>query len=137
MSATHTAVHRPAHALRRIAWLASALFWSTFAVLELVNHGWLSGVLALAFFIGPDLAMLVGARDARHTAHGQLPPRAVPSYNALHRAAVPLALLVLYAAQPWFSWAPLLASLCGWLAHISYDRVFGYGLRTREGFQRD
>ncbi|MEK8142836.1 DUF4260 family protein [Streptomyces sp. M10(2022)] len=41
-----------------------------------------------------------------------------------------------YTFMP-LAWAPILAALCGWLAHISYDRAFGYGLRTKEGFQRD
>ncbi|MER5433335.1 DUF4260 family protein [Streptomyces sp. NPDC002588] len=121
---------------RRTAWLAAALFWSAFAVLEAVNHGWLAGTAALAFLVLPDLAFLVALDDAPHMAKGQLPPRAVPYYNALHRAAVPLALLALYAFAP-FTWAPLFAALCGWLAHISYDRALGYGPRTKEGFQRE
>ncbi|WP_369215015.1 DUF4260 family protein [Streptomyces flavofungini] len=121
--------------IRRTAWLVLALFWSVLGVLEGVHHGWLAGLFALAFFVAPDLTFLLGLRDAPHMAHGQLPPRAVPYYNAAHRALVPLALLGLYAAVPG-KWAPLLAALCGWLAHISYDRAFGYGLRTKEGFQR-
>ncbi|MFG2497355.1 DUF4260 family protein [Streptomyces sp. NPDC048441] len=120
---------------RRVAWLANALFWSVFAVLEAVNHGWLAGVLAFAFFIAPDLTFLVGVSDAPRMAKGQLPPRAVPFYNTAHRALVPLALVALYPFTP-VVWAPAFAALCGWLAHISYDRAFGYGLRTKEGFQR-
>ncbi|WP_447037101.1 DUF4260 family protein [Streptomyces sp. DSM 118878] len=130
------AVKRPlAVVARRTAWLAGALFWSAFAVLEGVNHGWLAGLLAGVFFIAPDLTFLVAARDAPRMARGQLPPRAVPYYNAAHRASVPLALVALYTAAP-VVWAPAFAALCGWLAHISYDRAFGYGLRTKEGFQR-
>ncbi|MEU2419600.1 DUF4260 family protein [Streptomyces sp. NPDC007851] len=121
---------------RRTAWLAGALFWTAFAVLEGVNHGWLAGALALLFLLLPDLTFLVALDEAPRTAKGQLPPRAVPYYNALHRAAVPLALLAVYATGP-VSWPPAFAALCGWLAHISYDRAFGYGLRTKEGFQRD
>ncbi|MFD9908293.1 DUF4260 family protein [Streptomyces sp. NPDC059063] len=120
---------------RRAAWLAAALFWSTFAVLEAVNHGWLAGTFAFAGLIAPDLTFLVAAREAPRMAKGQLPPRAVPYYNTAHRALVPLALMALYTVVP-FTWAPVLAALCGWLAHISYDRAFGYGLRTKEGFQR-
>ncbi|GGU77718.1 membrane protein [Streptomyces filipinensis] len=122
--------------LRRTAWLALALFWSAFAVLEGVNHGWLAGTLALALLVLPDLTFLVALDDAPPMAKGQLPPRAVPYYNAMHRALVPLALLVAYSVLP-VSWPPAFAALCGWLAHISYDRAFGYGLRTKEGFQRD
>ncbi|MEU5592410.1 DUF4260 family protein [Streptomyces sp. NPDC020298] len=121
--------------LRRTAWLANAVFWSAFAVLEAVNHGWLAAVLALLFLVLPDLAFLVALDEAPRMAKGQLPPRAVPYYNAMHRALVPFTLLVLYAVGP-VAWAPAFAALCGWLAHISYDRAFGYGLRTKEGFQR-
>jgi hypothetical protein len=120
---------------RRAAWLANALFWSAFAVLEAVNHGWLAGSLALAFFVLPDLTFLVALDEAPRMAKGQLAPRAVPYYNAMHRALVPLALIVAYTVGP-VAWAPAFAALCGWLAHISYDRAFGYGLRTKEGFQR-
>ncbi|MEU8968766.1 DUF4260 family protein [Streptomyces monashensis] len=125
----------PLTVLRRTAWLALALFWSAFAVLEGINHGWLAGALALTLLVLPDLAFLVALGDAPRMAKGQLPPRAVPYYNALHRAAVPLALIVAYTLLP-VSWPPAFAALCGWLAHISYDRAFGYGLRTKEGFQR-
>ncbi|MFF5145276.1 DUF4260 family protein [Streptomyces sp. NPDC013157] len=121
---------------RRTAWLAAALFWTAFAVLEGVNHGWLAGALALLFLLLPDLTFLVALDEAPRMAKGQLAPRAVPYYNAMHRAPVPLALLVAYALGP-FAWPPAFAALCGWLAHISYDRAFGYGLRTKEGFQRD
>ncbi|MFI2435790.1 DUF4260 family protein [Streptomyces sp. NPDC018693] len=121
---------------RRAAWLACALFWSAFAVLEAVNHGWLAGTLAVAFFIAPDLTFLVAVSDAPRMAKGQLPPRAVPYYNTAHRAAIPLTLIVLYTFVSPLAWAPAFAALCAWLAHISYDRAFGYGLRTKEGFQR-
>ncbi|MFF3708694.1 DUF4260 family protein [Streptomyces phaeochromogenes] len=123
-------------AVRRTAWLLNAHFWSAFAVLEAVNHGWPAGLLAVAFFITPDLTFLVGIGEARGMAKGRLQPRAVPYYNTAHRALVPLALMTLYAFGP-VTWAPAFAALCGWLAHISYDRAFGYGLRTKEGFQRD
>ncbi|MEU0208848.1 DUF4260 family protein [Streptomyces canus] len=121
--------------VRRTAWLAGALFWSAFSVLEAVNHGWLAGTLALTFFVLPDLTFLVALDEAPRMAKGQLPPRAVPYYNAMHRALVPLALMALYTVGP-VAWPPAFAALCGWLAHISYDRAFGYGLRTKEGFQR-
>jgi hypothetical protein len=121
--------------LRRAAWLGNALFWSAFAVLEGVNHGWLAATFAIAFFIAPDLTFLFGVRDAHTTQRGQLPPRAVPYYNAAHRALVPFTLMVAYTFTP-IVWAPIFAALCGWMAHISFDRAFGYGLRTKEGFQR-
>ena len=135
-TSTTTTPARPLAFARRTAWLANALFWSVFAVLEAVNHGWAAGTLALVFLVLPDLTFLVALDEAPRMAKGQLAPRAVPYYNAMHRALVPLALLVLYTVGP-FTWAPAFAALCGWLAHISYDRAFGYGLRTKEGFQRD
>ncbi|MFI6872427.1 DUF4260 family protein [Streptomyces sp. NPDC050400] len=132
---TRTATTKPLTVVRRTAWLLNALFWSAFAVLEAVNHGWLAGLLSVVFFIAPDLTFLVGAGEAKGLRKGQLQPRAVPFYNTAHRALIPLALIVAYLWQP-IDWAPLFAGFCGWLAHISYDRAFGYGLRTKEGFQR-
>ncbi|MEU5577625.1 DUF4260 family protein [Streptomyces huasconensis] len=123
--------------IRRVAWLANAVFWSVVAAREAVDHGWPAGTLALVFLIAPDLTFLVGLRDAPHMARGQLPPRAVPFYNAAHRALVPATLIAVLLTVGQAVWAPVLAALCGWLAHISYDRAFGFGLRTKEGFQRD
>lgn len=120
---------------RRSAWFVHALFWTAFAVLEGVNHGWVATLFAVAFFLAPDFTFLAGIGETRKMAPGQLPPRAVPFYNTAHRALVPLALVVAYTFLP-IQWAPLFAGFCGWLAHISYDRAFGYGLRTKEGFQR-
>ncbi|MFI1361871.1 DUF4260 family protein [Streptomyces griseochromogenes] len=134
-TATVTPTRSALPVVRRAAWLASALFWSAFAVLEGVNHGWLAGGAALLFLVLPDLTFLVALDEAPRMAKGQLAPRAVPYYNAMHRALIPLALLLLCAAAP-VTWAPAFAALCGWLAHISYDRAFGYGLRTKEGHQR-
>ncbi|WP_021596021.1 MULTISPECIES: DUF4260 family protein [Actinomadura] len=129
--ATSTAVRTA----RRVAWSAGALFWTAFAVLEGVNHGWLAAAFALAFFIAPDLTFLAGLRDAHTTERGQLPARAVPYYNAAHRALVPFALMIAYAVGPIF-WPPIFAGLCGWMAHIALDRALGYGLRGKDGFQR-
>jgi Domain of unknown function (DUF4260) len=58
---------------------------------------------------------------------GQLHPRAVPLYNALHRFPGP----ILLAFVPGF----LLAAVA-WGLHIAIDRTVGYGLRSRDGFQR-
>lgn len=139
MSATTTTAPRKAGRpalTRRAAWSVGALFWTALAIMEGVNHGWTAGLFALAFAIAPDLTMLVGVGAARDNAPGQLQARAVPYYNTAHRALIPLVLLVAYTFAP-LTWAPIPAALCGWLAHISYDRAFGYGLRTKEGIQRD
>ncbi|WP_031516732.1 DUF4260 family protein [Streptomyces sp. NRRL F-5123] len=135
-AATATAATaRAGHRIRRAAWLTNAVFWTAFAVLEGVNHGALAAAFAVAFLFAPDLTFLVGIRDTARVQRGQLQPRAVPYYNAAHRALVPLALMVAFPFSP-ITWAPIFAALCGWMGHISYDRALGYGLRTKEGFQR-
>ncbi|MFE7464760.1 DUF4260 family protein [Streptomyces sp. NPDC057499] len=133
---TRPAAHKGGRYAVRLAWAAGAVFWGAFAVLEAVNHGVLAGLFAVVFLIAPDLTFLVAVRDAHTTRPGQLPARAVPYYNAAHRALVPVTLMVVYTVAS-LSWAPLFAGLCGWTAHISLDRALGYGLRTKEGLQRD
>jgi hypothetical protein len=80
----------------------------------------------------PDVALLlaIGSRGSP----GQLPRRAVPAYNLLHAPALPLVLLA-FAAVGLLGSAWLVAGIT-WLAHISFDRGFGYGPRTPEGWQR-
>lgn len=119
----------------RIAWLICALFWTAFAVLEAINHGWPALAAVVAFFVLPDLTFLIGLSHAPDMAKGQLPPPAVPYYNAVHRVWVPFALLLLYTVVPG-QWPPVFAALCGWLAHLAWDRTFGFALRDGEGFQR-
>jgi hypothetical protein len=100
-------------------------------VLELVRHstGWWQ---LAAFGIGPDLALVLGIGAG--LARGQLHPRAVPLYNALHRFWGPLALgvVTLAAGLP----RGYVVGALAWALHIAVDRTVGYGLRTREGFQR-
>jgi hypothetical protein len=83
-----------------------------------------------AFLVGPDVALLLGAAPGLQK--GQVHPRAVPIYNALHVFAGPVLLGV---AGVWLGpvW---LAGALAWGAHISIDRAVGYGLRDRDGFQR-
>jgi Domain of unknown function (DUF4260) len=85
-----------------------------------------------AFGAMPDVALLLGI--APGLARGQLHPRAVPLYNALHRPAGPLALavVVVAASLP----AGYLVGAIAWGVHIAVDRLAGYGLRTPDGFQR-
>lgn len=122
------------HALvspRRLAYAALAALLLAAAVFEAAKHGlWLPAVLGL---IGPDVALAFGA--GANLARGQLHPRAVPLYNALHAFWAPVALLALASADiiglGWF------VAGVAWSAHIALDRAVGYGLRTPEGFQRD
>jgi hypothetical protein len=82
------------------------------------------------FAVAPDLALFAGI--GRGLAPGQLHPRAVPLYNALHRLVGPAALAVasIWLGEVW------LAAAMAWAAHVALDRAVGYGLRTPEGFQR-
>ncbi len=77
-----------------------------------------------------NLALFAGI--GRGLAPGQLHPRAVPLYNALHRLVGPAALAV---ASIWLGEAWRVAAMA-WAAHVALDRAVGYWLRTREGFQR-
>jgi hypothetical protein len=114
----------------RVAYgLLFALLLGAVAV-EVANHGHLGA--ALAGGLGPDLALLLGAGAG--LAKGQLHPRAVPVYNAVHRFWLPVALVV--AASAGLLGVGWLIAGLAWCAHVSMDRMAGYGLRTREGFQR-
>ena len=139
MSSIHltAATPRPAWlaAARRTGWLGLGLAALAFGGLEVANHGPWALVLLVAAVIAPDVTFLAGLGQAREMERGQLPPVAVPWYNAAHRAWVPVLLLVAYAVSP-LSWAPLFAAGLCWLAHIAIDRAAGYGLRSAAGFQR-
>jgi hypothetical protein len=101
------------------------------AVYEAAVHG--TGYWQLAAFsFGPDLALVIGAGAGLE--RGQLHPRAVPLYNLLHCFWLPIALLAL-ASVGVVPFAYLVGALA-WCFHISLDRAVGYGLRTRDGFQR-
>jgi len=86
--------------------------------------------LVVVFLLGPDIALFLGVGSGLEK--GQLHPRAVPLYNALHRYWPPatLALASIVLPEGW------LAAALAWALHISLDRAIGYGLRTPEGFQR-
>jgi hypothetical protein len=120
---------------RRAGWLGLGLAALAFGGLEAANHGPWALALLITFVIAPDLTFLVGLGRAGQMERGQLPPAAVPWYNAAHRVWVPTLLLVAYAVSP-LSWAPLFAAGLGWLAHIAIDRAAGFGLRSAAGFQR-
>jgi hypothetical protein len=90
-----------------------------------------SGWIALAAAIAPDVALLLGM-GRPGLAKGQLHPRAVPLYNALHSFAGPIAPA---AASVWLGPIWLVVALA-WAAHIAVDRAVGYGMRTPEGFQQ-
>jgi Domain of unknown function (DUF4260) len=100
-------------------------------VLELSRRGtgyWQIPVFAIA----PDIALFFGAGTG--LAKGQLHPRAVGLYNALHRFWGPLALGTLAIAS--LIPGEYLIGALTWGFHIALDRTLGYGLRSRDGFQR-
>ncbi|ADB50026.1 DUF4260 family protein [Conexibacter woesei] len=124
------AAERPRFGAARAVYAGLAVLLLAFALFEIVKHGaWLPG---LAGLLGPDLALLAGAGAG--LARGQLHPRAVPLYNALHRWWPALALTLIALPDP----VPLSLFIAGvaWCAHIAVDRACGYGLRDHEGFQR-
>jgi hypothetical protein len=119
--------------LRRLAYGvgAVALLVASIAVFVNVDAGWW---VFPVFAIGPDLAFLVGIGQTGTLEHGQMPSRAVPFYNALHRVYGPIALglLATIGLLP----PALLVGALVWGVHIFLDRAIGYGLRTPDGFQR-
>jgi hypothetical protein len=118
-------------ALARREYALLALLLLTAIAFEVVKHG--TGYWQVAAFgLGPDLALFYGA--AANLEKGRLHPRAVPLYNLVHRFWLPLALATVTALAliPRGYFIGALA----WAFHISLDRALGFGLRTREGFQR-
>src|SRR6266704_735267 len=86
----------------------------------------------IVFAIAPDVTLLFGFHQGLQ--RGQLDPRAVPAYNAVHRFWAPAVLVVVafvLNSTPW------VAAGLAWCAHISFDRSLGFGLRTAQGFQRE
>jgi Domain of unknown function (DUF4260) len=112
----------------------AALTTALLATIVAAVVAWGTGYWQLAaFLIGPDLALSFGV--GRGLAKGQLHPRAVPLYNALHRLWGPAA-LVAFTALAGLSRGYLVGA-AAWALHIALDRTVGYGLRTRDGFQRN
>jgi len=119
--------------LRRVAYGVGAvvLLGLAIAVFASVEAGWW---VFPVFAIGPDLAFLAGIGQTGSLERGQMPARAVPFYNAFHRIWGPL-VVGLLAAAGGLPPAMLVGALV-WGFHVFFDRALGYGLRTRDGFQR-
>jgi uncharacterized protein DUF4260 len=116
---------------RRVAYAGLCALIVAVIVVELARRGGGYGQLA-AFGLAPDLALVFGAGAG--LAKGQLHPRAVTAYNLLHRFWGPAALATLTIAGvlP----AAFVIGALAWTLHVALDRTVGYGLRTRDGFQR-
>ena len=120
--------HRP-QAGRRAAFGVLTVLLLAAAVAGAAIHG--SGWwLLAAFAIGPDIALLVGIGS--NLEQGQLHPRAVRLYNAAHSYWGPALLAAGAVVLP----SGYLIGALAWAFHISLDRAVGYGMRTRDGFQR-
>jgi Domain of unknown function (DUF4260) len=120
----HRVARRSAYGALAGVLLAAALY-----VLIDRDTGWWQ---FFAFGAMPDIALFVGIGSG--LAKGQLHPRAVPLYNALHRFAGPIAFGAVAVA---FMPAGYVVGALAWGLHIAIDKVAGYGLRTPDGFQRD
>lgn len=116
--------------VNRLLYLALAVV-ATGAAIAIVTTRHTGLWRLLVFAAAPDLALLFGASPG--LARGQLHPRAVPVYNAVHRFWAPGVLVVVTLALGQPAW---MAAGLAWSAHIAFDRFFGFGLRTPKGFQR-
>jgi hypothetical protein len=114
---------RPGHLVAGLLLLAAAVVAA--AVLDTGASS------VLLFAVLPDIALLAGIGGAHQP--GQLPRRAVPAYNLLHSPAVPAVLMLAAVAGLGTYW---LVAATTWAAHIALDRGLGYGLRSRDGWQR-
>jgi hypothetical protein len=127
MHISHT--HPTRRTWRRSAFGVLAALLLAAAVAAILQHG--SGWWQLfAFGLGPDLALLLGMSATLE--QGRLHPRAVRLYNGLHSYWGPALLALAAIVLP----LGFLVGALAWAFHISLDRSVGYGMRTRDGFQR-
>jgi hypothetical protein len=108
--------------------LAALLLIAAVAGAAIHGSGWW---LLAAFAIAPDIALFFGFGS--NLEKGRLHPRAVRLYNALHSFWGP-ALLAAAAAAVLPS--GYFIGALAWAFHVALDRAVGYGMRTRDGFQR-
>jgi hypothetical protein len=116
--------------VKRLAY-AGAGFIATGIAIAVVVTQHASWWPLVVFAMAPDLSFLAGMSGGLQ--RGQLHPRAVPIYNAVHRYWAPAVLVVVTFLMSSPAW---LAAALAWIAHISFDRSLGFGLRTPQGFQR-
>jgi hypothetical protein len=116
--------------LPRPLWIAISLALVAATIYLAREYG--AGWIALGFALMPDLGLLAGM--SRNLAKGQLNPRAVPLYNALHILVGPVVMAILAAAGVIGDWGYVAA--LAWAAHVTVDRALGYRLRTSDGYIR-
>jgi deazaflavin-dependent oxidoreductase (nitroreductase family) len=127
-----TADARPPRRLAlRHLWIVVGLGVALFANAQSTTYG--AGLAPLLLFgIVPHLPALAGI--GRQLGRGQLAPRAVPLFNAMHQPVLPLAVAGLAATGGLSSF--WLVGALAWLSHIVVDWGFAKGLRTRDGYVR-
>jgi deazaflavin-dependent oxidoreductase (nitroreductase family) len=122
---------RPGRLALRHLWLVPGLGIALVANAQSTIDG--VGLAPLLLFgIVPHMTAMLGIGQPH--ARGQLAPRAVPLFNAMHQPVMPLAVLGLAAAgvlSPFF-----LVGALAWLSHIVVDWGFDKGLRTTDGYLR-
>lgn len=92
------------------------------AALAAFSHVGASWIAFAALFLAPDLAMAAYIRGPRFGAF---------VYNLAHNAVAPLALGAAGASLG----SPIAEALALiWIAHISFDRALGFGLKYATGF---
>lgn len=120
----------------RLAWAVLGTLLLIWDVFEAVKHaGWVIPAAVLGAAL-PELARLAGLGQAHGP--GQLPPRAVPLYNLLHRPLIPFAIMLVFSFlgdSPDDIAAPFTFGM-SWLTTIALARALGYGLRTPDGRPR-
>ncbi len=131
MTTCATPTTEPRRQLSRASYAALCAGLALAVVLELSRPGTSSWPIPV-FAIAPDIALFFGAGTG--LVKGQLHPRAVGLYNALHRFWGPLALGTLAVAS--LIPSAYLVGALAWAFHVALDRMLGYGLRSRDGFQR-
>lgn len=119
---SRSTAQRSAYALLTVLLLAAAI-----AEVHYGNTGWWRFA---GFLMAPDFALLLGF--GANLERGQLHRRAVPFYNAAHSFWGPALLAAASLVLP-SGW---IVAAFAWALHISLDRTIGYGMRTRDGFQR-
>jgi hypothetical protein len=109
--------------VKKVAYLVLGLVAAGLAVEDVVtqNSIWLMLIIGA---VAPDLSLLAGMGPGLE--RGQIHPRAVPFYNAVHRFWAPSVLVAvsLFVAPYWTAFG------------LAFDRSLGFGLRSPEGFQR-
>src|SRR4051794_30748719 len=97
--------------------------------LALTNLG-VGGGQAVFFALAPDLAFLYSI--APGLAKGQVHPRAVRLYNALHAFPGPTVLAAAAALNLFGLDLAWLVGALAWATHIATDRALGFGRRDQD-----